>query len=455
MLSNFELFLESLSQTTYTNKNIVKEISVAMCLINPGFLDKILDLGLRARYTENSSIYLSDLKSLLMNKNRLKLGKFVDNRCVEDTEISKINSLFEGVDFSFENDFGIISDSRTCARNISDKLILPDKLTPEMVTCVYWIGPNETKDFSEDLVVELGDGRQFSLFLDKNFTATRSSSFQTFTDQIIPKEVSNLYSESYISGWNKLVQTLVGIIYKWSTSNNKAHIQKFIAPDRIQTLDWFGYFNIKHSDKRYQILGEYLREFDKNVIWFSDLINLIWKNRESALTDHRSAEKEWIGAKSIILNSRILEHTLTQSLTRHNRQDISRLKSGMKLAKGVAKMKFVKTIVEKLGCLERDVIFVGKRGDDFIHVPSRSFFRKHYEDLDVKFDYHVKLSSEDVNTDGDFKFNVQLFLDRKKLLDLEISIGFTGYLSEKLRARFSFTPVSDFNLKLSGKEGSN
>ena len=127
----------------------------------------------------------------------------------------------------------------------------------------------------------------------------------------------------------------------------------------------------------------------------------------------------------------------------------------MKLAKGVAKMKFVKTIVEKLGCLERDVIFVGKRGDDFIHVPSRSFFRKHYEDLDVKFDYHVKLSSEDVNTDGDFKFNVQLFLDRKKLLDLEISIGFTGYLSEKLRARFSFTPVSDFNLKLSGKEGNN
>jgi hypothetical protein len=449
MLSNFELFLESLSQTTYTNKNIVKEISVAMCIINPEFLDKILDLGLRARYTENSSIYLTDLKSLLLNKNRLKLGKFVEDKCQEDTEISKINSLFEGVDFSFEDDFSVISDSRTCSRNICDKLILPDKLTPQMVSCVYWIGPNKTKDFSEDLVVELVDGRQFSLFLDKNFSATKSSSFQTFTDQIIPKEVSNLYSESYIAGWNKLVQTLVGIIYKYATSNNKAHIQKFIAPDRIPTLDWFGYFNIKHSDKRYQILGEYLREFDKNVVWFSDLINLIWKNGESALSDYKSARSEWIRAKSIILNSRILEHTLTQSLTRHNRQDISRLKSGMKLAKGVAKMKFVKTIVEKLGCLERDVIFVGKKGDDFTHVPSRSFFRERYEDLDIKFDYHVNLTSLDTQTDGDFKFLVQLFLKRKKLLDLEISIGFTGYLSEKLRARFSFTPVSDFNLKVS------
>ena len=56
-----------------------------MVLLNNDFLDNILDRGLKARYSENSQIFLTDLKNLLLAKNRLNLGNFVDGKCVGST----------------------------------------------------------------------------------------------------------------------------------------------------------------------------------------------------------------------------------------------------------------------------------------------------------------------------------------------------------------------------------
>ena len=74
-LRNYELFKES---KTYSNKNLLSEMCISMVLLNNEFLDNILDRGLKARYSDNSQIFLTDLKNLLLAKNRLKLGKFVD-----------------------------------------------------------------------------------------------------------------------------------------------------------------------------------------------------------------------------------------------------------------------------------------------------------------------------------------------------------------------------------------
>ena len=68
-----------------------------MILLNNKFLDNLLDNGIKSRYTENSNVFLTDLKNLLLSKNRLKLGKFIDDKCVVDEEISKINSLFDHI----------------------------------------------------------------------------------------------------------------------------------------------------------------------------------------------------------------------------------------------------------------------------------------------------------------------------------------------------------------------
>lgn len=99
-LRNYTLFKESKSES-YSNKNIVHEICVSMVLLNNQFLDNILDRGLKARYSENSQIFLTDLKNLLLAKNRLHLGKFVDeNKCVADDELSKVNGLFDSIEFT-------------------------------------------------------------------------------------------------------------------------------------------------------------------------------------------------------------------------------------------------------------------------------------------------------------------------------------------------------------------
>jgi hypothetical protein len=70
-----------------------------MVLLNNEFLDNILDRGLKARYSESSEIFITDLKNLLLAKNRLNLGRFEGDVCVEDNEISKANSVFDSVDF--------------------------------------------------------------------------------------------------------------------------------------------------------------------------------------------------------------------------------------------------------------------------------------------------------------------------------------------------------------------
>ena len=138
-IRNYKLFKESKETTsTYSTKNIVQEICISMVLLNNDFLDNILDRGLKSRYSEDSSVFLTDLKNLLLAKNRLTLGKFVDGKtCVEDDEISKVNGCFSEVDFSIDKDWNKLSESRTTARNIMDKLLGDEKLTSDRIRKIY------------------------------------------------------------------------------------------------------------------------------------------------------------------------------------------------------------------------------------------------------------------------------------------------------------------------------
>ena len=98
-LRNYKKINESKVRGT---SSVISDLCVCMLLINPNFLDKLLDVGIRGRYENNSSVFLTDLKNLLLVKNRLKLGTFLeDGSCVEDTEISKINSNSSGRNYIF------------------------------------------------------------------------------------------------------------------------------------------------------------------------------------------------------------------------------------------------------------------------------------------------------------------------------------------------------------------
>ena len=64
-IKRYQLYKESKS-VSYSSKNLIHEICVSMILINNQFLDNILDRGLKARYSENSQMFLTDLKNLLL-----------------------------------------------------------------------------------------------------------------------------------------------------------------------------------------------------------------------------------------------------------------------------------------------------------------------------------------------------------------------------------------------------
>lgn len=448
-LKDYQLFKES---KTYSNKNLITEICVSMVLLNNEFLDNILDRGLKARYSESSEIFLTDLKNLLLAKNRLQLGKFENNECIEDDELSKINGLFEEVKFDIEKDWNLLVNSRNTARNIIDKLLPDEKLSPDRIKKIYWIGPNKTADADEDIVIELNDGKQYSFYLNKNISSSKSSSFNTFAEELIGTDLDKLFSDEYLPKWNKLVQQWVTTIYENANKNIQSYIERFIDPKRIDTVNYFEYFDIRHSDPKYKHLGEFFKEFNKNILKFSDLMNEIWKNKESCFMDPDRVNKDWTETKIVILNSKILENLFTNSLKSNFASDIERLDDGMKLAGGVVKMKLFKTIVEKMGCLERPLHYINAGGSVFHTIPSREFFRKFYDELNIKFDYHVNFTVSEEEENNDFNVKIILEEQEKPLITFFIQVKFSGgEMSGKLSAKSRFELAPDFNYIISKK----
>ena len=451
-LKGYKLFKES-KQEKVSYKNLVNEICTCMVLLNNEFLDNILDRGLKARYSENSDIFITDLKNLILAKNRLNLGKFNGDNCIEDTDLGKINSIFDSIEFDIEKDWDKLVSARTTARNIIDKLLPDEKLSSDMIKDIFWIGPNKDADHQEDIIIETKEGKQYSFYLNKNLNTQKSASFNLFADDLIGADIDRLYKEEYLPKWDKLTQEWIRIIYENSNKDIQQMIEKFIDPKRIDTIGYFEYFDIKHKDPKFKYLGEFIKEFDKNVLKFSDLMNLIWKNKDNCFMDSDRVTKEWMETKIVILNSKILENLLTTSLKSNHADDIQKLEDDWKLAKGTVKMKLFKTLVEKMGCLERPVYFLGKNGDMFNLVPSRDFFRQNYDDLNIKFDYHVNFTVSEEEENNDFAIKIKLELDEETLIDMFIIVKFTGgEMTGKLSAKYKFDIADNFNYLISNKQ---
>ena len=451
LYKKYSLFLES-KNNVKTKKNIVRDLCVSMLLINNTFLDNILDRGLAARYQENSQVFLTDLKNLLIAKNRLKIGKFEGNKCIEDDNLSLVNSVFDGVKFDIEKDWNELVNARTISRNIIDKLVPNKKLESDDIKSIYW-NLDLDDDHQEDIVVELRDGQQFSFFLNKNLSASKSASFNTFAEDLIGQDLDLLFTEEYLVKWNKLTQEWIRILYDNANKDIQFHIEKFIDPKRIDSIGYFDYFDIRHGDLKYKHLGEFFKVFDKNILKFQDLLLEIWKNRATCFMDPERVYQEWEEVKIVVLNSKILENLLTTSLKSNFPDDIKKLDDGFKLAEGTVKMKLFKTLVEKMGCLERPTYYLGQNGNIFNLIPERQFFRDNYDDLTIKFDYHVNFKVSEEEENNDFKIKINLLLDDEKLVDMDIVIRMTSEMSGRLTAKYKFDISSHFNYLVSLKRG--
>ena len=107
-----------------------------------------------------------------------------------------------------------------------------------------------------------------------------------------------------------------------------------------------------------------------------------------------------------------------------------------------------------MGCLERPVYFLGNNGNIFNMVPSREFFRKNYDDLNIKFDYHVNFNvNEEDEEMNDFNIKLKLDMDDSTLIDMNILVKFSsGEMSGKLSSKYKFDLADNFNYLISNKE---
>jgi hypothetical protein len=444
ILEKYEKFLRLL-ESAGDNKNAIAEICTAMVLLNNQFLDNILDKGLKARYSENSTVFVNDLRNLLMANNRLYLGMMdEDGKFIEDPDRSKSQLAMSGVTFDIEKEWSKLTRYRNDARNIIDKL-LPEKLTPEMIRKVFWTGPNKSDNETPDIVIELTTGKQYPIFIGRNLTSKKTSSFNRFAEDFIGLTSEDLFSEENMEKWDKLVQEFIRVTYENAHKPIQSHIEKFIDTKRIESIGYFEFFSIRHRDPRFKHLGEHMPEFDKNILLLHDLLNQIWKKPERFLSNPENATRDWDETKVVILNSRILEYTFSQAILRDRPEDVKRMDDGFKRTTGRTKMKLVKMFVEKLGCGEKDNFYLTK--DHLFLLPSRSFFRENYDDIEVDFDYHVKFNVNTVDSEeNNFKMRVKLSHNEKELATFTVIVKFSsGKFSEKLSASYNFDIPLSFN----------
>lgn len=431
-IQKYGMFNES---KTYKSKSIILDLCTSMCLINPTFLDNILDRGLDARYTENSNVFLNDLRNLVFNKNKLKFGTFKGGRAVEDTDNGKLNTFFNNTvnNFDIKKDWNALNKSRNVARNIQDKLLPEYRLEPEQIKYIYWFGPNKDKDNKQDIVVELNDDKQYSLVVNSNVSLNKTQSFNTLGDNLLGDNFSDvLYSDIYLEKWNKLAQEWLRLNYEYSKNEMKLNIEKFIDPDRIYTITWFDFFNIKHGDPRYKHLGEHFKEFDKNILNLSDLLNEMFKT-PSLYDDHETFKKEWSEVKITVLNSRILEHLFSHFLNKGIEKE-----NGLYKASDVVKQKIMHTVCEILNCnIDNDIYYFGV--DNYNMIPSRQYFIDNINNIDIYYDTHVDLVVKDDTNNSDIndsQMKIKILLDGKEYIKTRIYTTFTGgELTSKLSSK--------------------
>lgn len=443
-LKNLELFLESLKPKS--NTSLITDLCISMLLINPNFLDNILDKGIQTRYVYNNSIFLTDLKNLLFKKNKLKLGIKEDNKYIEEDNIGKINNYFNqfSKDFDISKDYNKLNAARDIARNIQDKLLLDEKLIPDMIRNVYWVSPNKDNKTKEDIIIEMHGGKQYPIVINSKAVTSRSKSFNTLLDILLEDQADKLYSDEYLDRWDNLTKRWFKLIYNTCKNEYKIMIDQFIDASRVDSLTYFEYQEIEISDPKYEILGKYFPLLDKNYKELSKLMSDIWKKRESAIDNYTEVEKKWNDIKKVVLNNKIIEHLFVEGLNKliGDDEEVEETTEGYLIATDRVKMRLLRVIVDTLNVSNMNLYYIGKNNS--YHIPSTSWFRENYDRINIEYDYHQKLSE-----DKDSQFRIKMELDKKPLLSLELFTGFSGgEMSNRLTTKMKVQYESDFNIKV-------
>ena len=69
-----------------------------------------------------------------------------------------------------------------------------------------------------------------------------------------------------------------------------------------------------------------------------------------------------------------------------------------------------------------------------------------YDDMILKFDYHVNFETGEDEESNDFKIDIELDLDGEKLITMQILVRFSGgEMSGKLSAKYKYELADNFS----------
>ena len=445
-IKNFAINEASNNNKPKSNTSLVTDLCVSMLLINPDFLNNILDHGKYTRYTENNSVFMNDLKSMLLAKNRLKLGILKAGKYIEEDNIGKINSYFNeySKDFDIKKDFNKLSKARDIARNISDKILMDEKMTENMIRSVYWIAPNKGSSEKEDIVIELNNGIQYPIVLNSRIATSKTKSFNTILDTLIGQRGDRLFHDNYLNRWDKLTKEWFKLIYDNTSTKYKLMIEQFIDPSRADSLTFFDFQQIEIKDPEFKILGKHFPELGKNYKDLTTLLSDIWKNRKGSIIKYEEVQKQWVSIKTEILNSGIIEDILITNF-RDMMGDSKEMNGEFVISSGTLKSRMLKLIVDIIGVENQKVYFVSK--NDIYHIPPKQWFRDNYSDIQIEYDYHQKLTKE-----SDYQFKMKISIGDDLLLSMTLATGFIGNeMSGKLNSKIFIDFDTDFNRKITKK----
>ena len=434
MIEKYELFFEGKQMS---NNNLIKSICVGMLLINPEFLDKILDKGIKGRYINNTTTFISDLKLMVTSKNRLSYGKLENNTIDEITDIAEINSTFDkySSDFDIEKNWSMLKLSRELARTIQDKLLFGERLTPDMIERVYWI--NEGSDIN--LAIKTKVDIHFISF--KSKTTTKSKSFNTIIDIVLGDIKKTIYSTKYSKLWDSLTRGWVKTMYENLLPEYKVLFDDFFDYSRVDSITYDNFYDIEIQDKNHKRLGKFYPSLGKNYKQLHKLLSDLFKTQE-AFKNYNEFLNKWNEIKKELLYSRILEDVMLVAIERlmplEEKEDDS-----MIIATETLKMRLLKLLVELLGSDSVGVHYVKR--DEIVYIPSKKWFRSNFDNLKLSFDFHTKFTTEDKN------FKIRLVYKGKRLLSLNMDTNFSGgEMSGNLSTKYSIDFANDFNQIIKG-----
>jgi hypothetical protein len=104
-----------------------------------------------------------------------------------------------------------------------------------------------------------------------------------------------------------------------------------------------------------------------------------------------------------------------------------------------------------MGSVETPVYYIGEMVVTLICYQA-DFFRNYYDDLTIKFDYHVNFQVSEEEENNDFNIKIKLELDEVKLIDLNIAIKFTSEMSGRLSAKYKFDISPEFSYLIAKKQ---